>query len=125
MTRGRAQQDRHLDPTRVSRVLASLKRNPMSSFRKLAPLLERYEAQHFMQEQMALALNRRGVLTPRGKKGTWTQGRVSPVFARLQSKIERVTRRSRPPICSPSRACGKKTPPLGTLIGAVSTRAAG
>jgi DNA invertase Pin-like site-specific DNA recombinase len=65
------------------RAVASIKHKADEFAQLLAPLLQRYVDQKLSQAQMAKALNRRGVLTPRGKTGTWTQGRVSRVLSRL------------------------------------------
>jgi DNA invertase Pin-like site-specific DNA recombinase len=65
--------------------VASLKRKADAFAQDLAPILQRYVTQGHTQEQMAKALNRRGIRTPRGNVGKWTQGRVSRVLARLKS----------------------------------------
>jgi DNA invertase Pin-like site-specific DNA recombinase len=50
---------------------------------QLAPDLQRWVAQGLPQAKIARALNQRRIRTPRGKVGTWTQGRVSRLLARL------------------------------------------
>ena len=57
---------------------------------RLAPTLKKMQEptlkkkRGLTQAEMAERLNERGIKTPRGLKGRWTQGRVSRVLSRLQ-----------------------------------------
>jgi DNA invertase Pin-like site-specific DNA recombinase len=57
---------------------------------RLDPILKKWQAEAktkgitLTQEKIAHALNKRGIRTPRGMVGKWTQARVSRVLSRLQ-----------------------------------------
>jgi hypothetical protein len=60
--------------------------------RRLEPTLKKMQAKGWTQAEMAEGLNERGIKTPRGLVGRWTQGRVSRVLTRLdkESKAARM-----------------------------------